>query len=110
MPTLTREELKRMNDVEHEDFVLINVQPRGAFNERHIRTSINLPHEDEDFEEMVERIAGSLERKIVLYSASFECPASKEASGKLIDYGFTNVYEYEGGTQDWFAQKQARAA
>jgi rhodanese-related sulfurtransferase len=110
MPTLTREELKRMNDVGHEDFVLINVQPREAFNEKHIRTSVNLPHEDEDFEEMVERIAGSLERKVVLYSASFECPASKEASGKLVDYGFTNVYEYEGGTQDWLAQKQARAA
>ena len=43
MKAITRDDLKVMNETEHEDFVLINVLPREAFNEQHIRTSINIP-------------------------------------------------------------------
>lgn len=104
MQTLTKAELKQMNEQEHEDFVLINVLSREDFNKKHIRTSINIHYEDEDFAEKVEDVAGSLERKIVLYCASFDCPASEEACEKLEEEGFTQVYDYEGGTKDWFEQ------
>ncbi len=105
MKTLTRDELKEMNDEEHEDFVLINVLPQDAFNEQHIRTSINLPYEADDFEDAAERIAGSKTRKIVVYCASFDCDASEKAAEKLEESGFTNIFDYEGGTKDWFEQK-----
>ena len=107
MKTLTRTELKRMNELEHEDFVLINVLPRGAFNEDHIRTSVNVPVEDEDFTRIVEKIAGTRNRKIVVYCASFDCDASPKAARKLEQAGFTSVFDYEGGTKDWNEQKQA---
>ena len=45
MKTLSKQDLKRMNEQEHEDFVLINVLPRDHFNEQHIRTSVNVPHD-----------------------------------------------------------------
>lgn len=107
MQTLTRDELKRMNEQAHEDFVLINVLPRATFNEGHIRTSVNVPVADDDFVEIVGRITGGKDRKIVVYCANFDCDASSKAARKLEAAGFTRIYDYEGGTEDWNAQKQA---
>lgn len=105
MQTLTRDELKRMNEEQHEDFVLINVLPREAFNDKHIRTSINIPYKQADFVGTVEKVTGSKDRKIVVYCANFDCDASSNAARQLEEAGFTQVYDYEGGTQDWFEQK-----
>ncbi|MBS3805293.1 MAG: rhodanese-like domain-containing protein [Oleiphilaceae bacterium] len=107
MKPITRDDLKTMNEAEHEDFVLINVLPREEFNKQHIRTSINIPVDDTDFSEKVESVAGGKDRKIVVYSANFDCEASPKAARKLEDAGFTQVYDYEGGTKDWFEKKQA---
>lgn len=107
MKPIDRDTLKRMNEVEHEDFVLINVLPREKFNERHIRTSINIPVGSDDFVEQVESVAGGKDRKIVVYCANFDCDASPKAARKLEEAGFSKIYDYEGGTEDWFEQKQA---
>lgn len=107
MKSITRDDLKTMNETEHEDFVLINVLPREKFNKQHIRTSVNIPVDDDDFVETVEKVSGKKDRKIVVYCASFDCDASPKAAKKLEDAGFTQVYDYEGGTKDWFEQKQA---
>ena len=107
METIDRDELKRMNETNHEDFVLINVLPREEFNEKHIRTSINIPVDSDDFAEKVESVAGGKDRKIVVYCANFDCDASPTAARKLEEAGFDKVYDYEGGTEDWFEQKEA---
>ncbi len=107
MQTLTRDDLKRMNETEHEDFVLINVLKPEAFRDKHIRTSVNVPVDDDDFEQQVERIAGGKDRKIVIYCANFECNASRRAAEKLEAAGFTQVYDYEGGTRDWLEKRDA---
>jgi rhodanese-related sulfurtransferase len=105
MQTIDRDELKRMNETDHEDFVLINVLPREAFNEQHIRTSINIPVDSDDFADRVEAVAGGKHRKIVVYCANFDCDASPKAAEKLEAAGFEQVYDYAGGTEDWFAHK-----
>lgn len=110
MKTLTKNELKDMNRIRHEDFMLVNVLSPEYFNKRHIRTSINIPHEGPDFARTVEKVAGSKDRTVIVYCASFECDASKKAAEKLESAGFTDVYAYEGGTKDWFAGKEQRAA
>lgn len=107
MKNINRDELKRMNETEHEDFVLINVLKPDAFRQQHIRTSINIPVDDDDFEQLVERVAADKNRKIVVYCASFDCDASSQAAEKLENAGFKAVYDYEGGTKDWFDKKQA---
>ncbi len=107
MKAITRDELKMMNETEHEDFVLLNVLPRHAFNKQHIRTSINIPVKDENFVDKVADVVGSKDRKVVVYCASFDCDASPKAARKLEEAGFTQVYDYEGGTQDWFDKRDA---
>jgi rhodanese-related sulfurtransferase len=81
------------------------VLPRDEFNEKHIRTSINIPVDSDDFAEKVESVAGRKDRKIVVYCANFDCDASPKAAEKLEAAGFDKVYDYEGGTEDWFEQK-----
>lgn len=107
MTPITRDQLKTMNETEHEDFVLINVLPRDKFNRAHIRTSVNVPVDEPDFVEITGRIAGSKERKIVVYCANFDCDASPKAARLLENAGFTQVYDYEGGTKDWFEKREA---
>ena len=105
MQPITRDELKRMNETQHEDFVLINVLPQEEFRKEHIRTSVNIPANNEQFVEHVEEAVGDKDRKVVVYCASFDCDASPRAAKKLEEAGFKQVYDYEGGTKDWFEQK-----
>jgi rhodanese-related sulfurtransferase len=47
-------------------------------------------------------VAGlSRDSTIVVYCANYECPQSHMAAEKLTALGFTNVYAYEGGLQEW---------
>ncbi|GAB3026137.1 rhodanese-like domain-containing protein [Bowmanella dokdonensis] len=101
MQNISRQELEAMNEQRHEDFVLINVLPQEDFNQAHIRTSVNIPLEQDDFTRLVEKVAGDKDRKVVVYCANFDCPVSGKAAEKLEQAGFSRVYDYEGGTEDW---------
>jgi len=106
MKAITRDELKKMNETDARDFVLINVLAPEHFNQQHIRTSVNVPVQSDDFVSQVERIAGDKNRDVVVDCASFDCDASPRAADKLDQAGFPHVFDYEGGTKDWFEQKQ----
>lgn len=101
MQAIERADLERMNETTKRDFILVNVLPRDQFNQRHIRTSVNVPLGSDDFLDTMERVAGSREREIVVYCASSECDASQKAARRLDQAGFSHVYDYEGGTEDW---------
>lgn len=108
MKTVTKADIKRMNEVNDEDFVLINTLPEDAFNEKHIRTSINIPYPDNDhFVEDVTKVTGkNKNRKIIVYCANKQCDVSLNAAKALDQAGFVNVYDYEGGMEDWESQKE----
>lgn len=59
MQAISHHDLKTMNEAEHRDFVLVNVLPRDAFNKEHIRTSVNVPLDDDNFATRTEPIAGT---------------------------------------------------
>lgn len=101
MKDINREQLHAMNELLHEDFVLINVLPVDKFNAGHIRTSVNIPLNDEDFITQVEIISGDKDRKIVVYSQNVECDAAKQAAQALERARFTDVAVYSAGVDDW---------
>lgn len=43
----------------------------------------------------------SKESIIVVYCTSLHCPASKYLADRLVKMGYTNVYKYSEGIQDW---------
>lgn len=95
--TLTKEQLKEKLD-KNTDLKLVNVLPKEKFEEKHIPGSINIP---------VTYIGDTAPQRlgkddeIVVYCADFECSASPKAAQKLEELGYKNVYDYEGGVDDW---------
>lgn len=107
MKAITKEELHNLIELIKKDCVLINVLPAEAFNKAHIKHSINIPLEKEDFVDLVHLVAGHKQRNVVVYCSGFSCAVSEKAAQRLEEAGFHNVYDYAGGLKDWFGNEQA---
>ena len=99
MKTITKEELKKMFD-ENQDFYLADVLSNESYQNKHIKGAINVSIKDGDFSENA-KSAFTKEQKIVVYCSNFQCSASTRAAKQLVEMGYKNVYEYEGGLKDW---------
>lgn len=94
-----------------EGFVLVDVHDRMQFAKDHIPGACNVPVTEPDFALAVaNKASGSKTRKVVVYGAGPTCDASTKAISVLVDSGFTNVLEYEGGLAAWNEAKLARSA
>ena len=94
---ITKEQLRDRLDKDT-NLKLVNVLPKENFEEKHIPGSINIP-----VNQIEEKAQQRLDKdeKIVVYCANFECSASPKAAEKLENLGYKNVYDYEGGVEDW---------
>jgi len=95
--TIDRETLKAKLD-NGDDIKLIEVLMPKPFNEAHIKGAINIP-----LNNIAKEASGRFNKddEIVVYCADKECKASPAAAEKLETFGFSNVYDYEGGKKDW---------
>lgn len=93
-------DLKSMFD-HGENFTLINTLSPEEFEKTHIPRSVNIPVEDDDFVDKVERLVDSKDDKIVVYCLGVGCESSKKATMKLEGAGFESVYRYLGGARAW---------
>jgi rhodanese-related sulfurtransferase len=78
--------------------VLVNALAREAFEETRIPGSVSIPASD------ALRLAPDvLDRgqPVVVYCASRSCTASPTLAQKLVDLGFTDVTDFEGGIEEW---------
>lgn len=100
MQTITAEELKQKKE-RGEDFLLINTLSEEDFEVTHIPDAINIPQESDDFVQRVEQRAGSKDKPIVVYCARTACDSSRYAAEKLEAAGFRNVFDFEGGAEEW---------
>jgi len=78
--------------------VLVDVLSSDSFNKCHIPGSINVPIED--FEMVAEKKLGKSDQ-IVVYCASTKCKISEQAYAKLESLGYGNIFDFEGGLQEW---------
>ena len=80
-----------------ETLLVIHVLAQEYYNDCHITGSINVPLD------MLKEYAHGLDRKtpIVVYCASYTCPASASAWHTLHEMGFTHLWAYEGGMAEW---------
>ena len=92
---ITQEEAKEMMKKD-DGHIIIDVRRQDEYDEGHIPSAVLIPNEsitDKQPEELPE-----LDRIILVYCRSGR--RSKEASQKLADIGYTNVYEF-GGINTW---------
>ncbi len=100
MKTITAKELKKMLD-KKQMFYFINVLSNEKYNKKHIPNSINIPVESENFKEIILETIDNKDSLIVVYCWSFECQASPRAGEILEHLGYTNVFDFEGGVEEW---------
>ena len=81
---------------EQENYLIVDVRRTDEFAEGHIAGAINVPNE-EIADEMPELLPDK-DQLLLIYCRSGN--RSKEASQKLADMGYTNVYEF-GGINTW---------
>lgn len=87
-----------------DDFMLIDVLSPMSYQRAHLPGATNIDVHEDGF---VDRVATEIPDKtteVVVYCASFDCGASPQAAKKLSEVGYENVYDYEGGLQDWAKQ------
>ena len=78
--------------------VLVNALAREAFDETRISGSISMPAHE------AVRLAPAVlakDQPIVVYCSSRSCTASPTLAQKLVDLGFTEVLDFEGGVEEW---------
>jgi rhodanese-related sulfurtransferase len=78
--------------------VLVNALAREAFDEQRIPGSISIPASD------AIRLAPDVlarDQAVVVYCTSRSCSASPTLAQKLVDIGFTDVTDFEGGIDEW---------
>ena len=81
---------------EEDNFILLDVRTPEEFADGHIPGAINIPNEsigENDITELPDK-----EQRIYVYCRSGN--RSKQASQKLADMGYTNIFEF-GGINDW---------
>lgn len=80
-------------------FKLVDVLSKEHYEEEHIKGAISLPLEE--IEQRAKDVLRDKNEMIVVYCASFDCPASTKAASKLMSLGYTNVFDYKGGLKDY---------
>lgn len=85
------------NDDPTRGYALVNVLSPEVFLSEHIPGSLNIPKgREHEFERRFDR-----GKEIIVYCASYDCPASSQVADTLHNLGFTNVVTYEGGMEEW---------
>lgn len=92
---ITQEKAKEMMQAD-DDHIIVDVRRQDEYDSGHIPDAILIPNESIDKEQPKE--LPDLDQIIMIYCRSGR--RSKEASQKLADMGYTNIYEF-GGIIDW---------
>ena len=77
---------------------IINVLDKDAYDDCHIKGSINIPFEE--LESEAEKL--NKNATTVVYCSNYQCAASKMAASMLKNKNFQIVYAYEAGMADWY--------
>ncbi len=83
------------DEVQEMDATVVNVLSKPMYDKIHIEGSKSVP-----LDELKEGAWEELDEPVIVYCANTECEASDKAGAFLVSKG-VEVYDYEGGMQDW---------
>ena len=95
---ISREELGAKMD-RGEGVILVETLGPRYYEEAHLPGAINIPHTEVD--ELAPELLPDRSAQIVVYCSNRACQNSPQAARRLDAMGYENVYDYEGGKQDW---------
>lgn len=96
--SISRDELVARLERDDEVTLVEALGPR-YYEDAHLPGAINLPHDQVD--ELAPSLLPDRDAHIVVYCANTACQNSAVAARRLTQLGYTNVFDYEDGKQDW---------
>lgn len=97
VPTISREELE--SSLDDGQTILVEALSERAYEDAHLPGAINIPLKRID--ELAPDRLPDKDAPIVVYCSSPTCRTSTLAGAKLLDLGYRNVRDFEGGKQEW---------
>lgn len=94
---ITREEVKAKIDTG--GVVVLEALAEMYYEDAHLPGALNLPHDQVDA--LASRLVPDKHTDVIVYCSNTPCPNSAIASKRLAQLGYTNVFEYEAGKEDW---------
>lgn len=86
----------------NKDMVLIEVLGEDEYKKFHLPYSVNIPM-NKDFEANVTAAVPDNDKQVVVYCKNKACDASVKAAKRIELLGYSDVYDYETGKDDWKA-------
>jgi rhodanese-related sulfurtransferase len=97
--SISRNELREKLADREENFTLIEVLPKAAYDHAHLPQAINIPVDD--LQRMVPRLIPNLYEDIAVYGAGPDCDASHRAAEIVVGMDYKSVKVYAEGKSDW---------
>jgi rhodanese-related sulfurtransferase len=79
--------------------VLVEALPEKYWSDWHLPGARHLPHDQ--VKELAPAVLPDKDAEIVVYCASKTCQNSHIAASRLVQLGYTSVFVYPGGKQEW---------
>lgn len=98
LPTISREDLKARLDA-GDDVTIVEALGGMYYADAHLPGAINIPHDQVDT--LAPQLLTKKDAEIVVYCSNTACPNSTIATRRLLHLGYTRVFEYVEGKQDW---------
>jgi rhodanese-related sulfurtransferase len=78
---------------------VVEALPAPYYEDAHQPTAQNLPHDSDDA--TIAAVLPDRDATVVVYCSNLACQNSTILSRRLVQLGYTDVREYEGGKEDW---------
>jgi rhodanese-related sulfurtransferase len=95
---ITRDEVKTRLDT-GEPVSIVEALPEEYYRKAHLPGALLLPHDHVDA--LAPVLLPDKEATIIVYCANLACRNSTIAAERLTELGYTAVFEYAEGKQDW---------
>jgi rhodanese-related sulfurtransferase len=79
--------------------VVVEALPASYYEDAHLPGALNLPHDSD--EATIAAVLPVRAAPVVVYCSNLACQNSTILSRRLVQLGYTDVREYEGGKEDW---------
>lgn len=102
MKPLSRSEVqdKLANDP---SVALVEVLDEEHYRKFHLPDAVNVPISADDFDIRIQEVVPEESRPVIVYCLDAECQASPKAAQRMENLGYTDVFDYEAGKEDWKA-------
>lgn len=99
METVSRQKAKDLIE-QRDDLTVVETLEKKYFRKFHLPGARNVPFDD-GFDEQIQTVAPDKAAPILVYCQDSDCESSAKAARRLVELGYSEVYDYEAGKVDW---------